>query len=204
MKQKLLSKLKRRVSNAGDSMSVKSIKEDDGHIPIPNEIYNWKIVLVALTAASAAIIIGYDTGFIGGTVELESFQKEFGIDKMTSNEKSLVSANVVSIFHAGAFWGALLMYPIGELCGRKIGLIVSGFILTLGCAISLISNSERGLGAIYAGRVLSGFGIGGCSGLAPIYISEISPASIRGKLVGCFELSWQVGGIIGYWINYGV
>lgn len=44
------------------------------------------------------------------------------------------------------------MYPIGELFGRKIGLIVSGFILTFGCSISLISNNERGLGAIYAGR----------------------------------------------------
>lgn len=204
MKHKIFSRLKRLVSNAGDSMSVKSIKDDDGHIPIPREIYNWKIVLVAITAASAAIIIGYDTGFIGGTVELESFQKEFGMDKMSSDERSLVSANVVSIFHAGAFWGALLMYPIGELFGRKVGLIVSGFILTLGCAIAMISNNERGLGAVYAGRVLSGFGIGGCSGLAPIYISEISPASIRGKLVGCFELSWQVGGIVGYWINFGV
>lgn len=140
MKHKIFSRLKRLVSNAGDSMSVKSIKEDDGHIPIPKEIYNWKIVLVAITAASAAIIIGYDTGFIGGTVELESFQKEFGMDKMSSDERSLVSANVVSIFHAGAFWGALLMYPIGELFGRKIGLIVSGFILTLGCAIALISK----------------------------------------------------------------
>lgn len=204
MKHKIFSRLKRLVSNAGDSMSVKSIKEDDGHIPIPKEIYNWKLILVAITAASAAIIIGYDTGFIGGTVELKSFQTEFGMDKMSASENSLVSSNVVSVFHAGAFWGALFVYPIGEVFGRKIGLIVSGFMLTLGCAIAMISNSERGLGAVYALRVLSGIGIGGCSGMAPMYISEISPASIRGKLVGCFELSWQIGGIIGYWINYGV
>lgn len=200
----LLNKLKRLVAKGDDTLSIKSYKEDDGHMPVPKEIYNWKIVLVALTAASAAIIIGYDTGFIGGTVELESFQREFGIDQMSTGEKSLVSANVVSIFHAGAFWGALFMYPIGEILGRKPGLIISGLVLTLGCAISLVSNHATGLGGIYAGRVLSGFGIGGCSGLAPIYISEISPSAIRGKLVGCFELSWQIGGIVGYWINYGV
>lgn len=85
-----------------------------------------------------------------------------------------------------------------------MGLFLLGFLLTFGAAISLILNLDRGLGAIYAGRVLTGLGIGGCSGLAPIYVSEISPAAIRGKLVGCWEISWQVGGMIGYWINYGV
>lgn len=85
---------------------------------------------------------------------------------------------------------------------RKLGLLISGFVLTFGAVISLISNSSTGLGAIYAGRALPGFGIGGCSSLAPIYVSEIAPAAIRGKLVGTWEVSWQVGGIIGYWINF--
>lgn len=171
---------------------------------IPNEIYNYKVVLIAIIAASAATIIGYDAGFIGGTVSLKSFQKEFGLDKMSASAKSTVEANVVSVFQAGAYFGCLMFYPVGELLGRKIGLIVSGFLLTFGAAISLISDANRGLGAIYAGRVLTGIGIGGCSSLAPIYVSEISPAAIRGKLVGCWEVSWQVGGIVGYWINYGV
>lgn len=182
----------------------KDEREQEPTFPIPDEVYNWKVVAIAVTAAAAAIIVGYDAGFIGGTVSLESFQGEFGLLDMSEDDKAAVESNVVSVFQAGAFWGAIFMYPIGELVGRKAGLIISGFLLTFGAAISLISNLERGLGAIYAGRVLTGIGIGGCSGLAPIYVSEISPASIRGKLVGCWELSWQIGGIIGYWINYGV
>lgn len=203
---KLLHKLQRSISHAGDSMSVRSLHEqEEGEVvTIPDEIYNWKLILVAVTAAAAAVIIGYDAGFIGGTVSLASFQKEFGLDKMSKSHQTLVNANVVSVFQAGAFWGSLFMYPVGELVGRKVGLFISGFFLTFGAAISLVSNSSNGLGAIYAGRVLTGIGIGGCSGLAPIYVSEISPASIRGRLVGCWEVSWQVGGIIGYWINYGV
>lgn len=185
-------------------MSIKSFKEEADHVPIPDEIYNFKLVIVAITAAAAAVIIGYDAGFIGGTVSLTSFQEEFGMDKMTASESTLIEANVVSVFQAGAFWGALMMYPVGEIFGRKIGLIISGFLLTFGAAISLESNKNSGLAGIYAGRVLTGVGIGGCSGLAPIYVSEISPAAVRGKLVGCWELSWQIGGIIGYWINYGV
>lgn len=193
-------------SHIGDSMSVRSTKEEAEfrEIPAPNEIYNLNIVLVAITAASAAIIIGYDSGFIGGTVSLASFQQEFGFEEMSASAQANVEANVVSVFQAGAYFGCLFFYPIGEILGRKIGLILSGFFLTFGAAISLISNEHRGLGAIYAGRVLTGFGIGGCSGLATIYVSEISPPTIRGKLIGCWEISWQVGGIVGYWINYGV
>ena len=37
----------------------------------------------------------------------------------------------------------------------------------------------------------------------PIYISEISPPAIRGRLVGIYEMGWQIGGLIGFWINVG-
>lgn len=173
-------------------------------VPVPDEIFNVKLVLVALTAASAAIIIGYDAGFIGSTVSLQSFKDEFGLHTPKLTSTNSVLANVVSVFQAGAYFGALLFYPIGEYFGRRTGLNLLGFLLTFGAAISLISNKKNGLGAIYAGRVITGIGIGGCSGLAPIYVSEISPAQIRGKLVGCWEVAWQIGGIVGYWINYGV
>ncbi|CAH2353641.1 low-affinity glucose transporter Hxt3p [[Candida] railenensis] len=198
-------KLRKKDSHA-DVEIRKSIEAEQKRVlsEVPDEIYNWKLVMCAITAAAAAVIIGYDAGFIGGTIALTSFQDEFGFDKMSTSEVTLISSNVVSVFQAGAFFGSLIMYPVGEILGRKVGLIISGFLLTIGAAISLISKSSNGLGAIYAGRVLTGVGIGGCSGLAPIYVSEIAPTEIRGRLVGCWEVSWQVGGIIGYWINYGV
>ena len=40
--------------------------------------------------------------------------------------------------------------------------------------------------------------------MTPIYISELAPPAIRGRLVGLYELGWQVGGLVGFWINYGV
>lgn len=66
--------------------------------PIPNEIYNYKLVLLAVTAASAATIIGYDSGFIGGTVSLDSFKDEFGLNELLSLKQSQISSNVVSVF----------------------------------------------------------------------------------------------------------
>lgn len=66
------------------------------------------------------------------------------------------------------------------------------------------ANASRGLGLIYGGRVLAGIGVGGASNLSPIYCSEISPPAIRGRLTGLFEMGWQIGGLVGFWINYGV
>lgn len=176
----------------------------DSEIPIPNDIYNWQTYLFATIASFGAIISGYDTGFIGGTVTLESFQEEFGIDQMTPSHANYVNSNIISVFHVGAFFGALGIYPIGEIYGRRIALFLSGFFLTFGAAISLISDNARGLGAIYAGRVITGVGIGFCSGITPMYVGEISPPAIRGQLTGLWEIAWQIGGLVGYWINLGV
>ncbi|KAF7892140.1 hypothetical protein EAF00_008442 [Botryotinia globosa] len=70
-------------------------------------------------------------------------------------------------------------------------------VFTIGAAMMLGANGDRGLGLIYGGRVLAGLGVGGCSTLDPIYISEISPPAIRGRLVCMFELGWQIGGLYG-------
>jgi len=51
---------------------------------------------------------------------------------------------------------------------------------------------------IYAGRVLAGLGVGGTSMITPIYIAELAPPAIRGRLVGIYELGWQIGGLVGF------
>lgn len=55
---------------------------------------------------------------------------------------------------------------------------------------------------IYAGRAIAGFGIGSVSLIVPVYIAETAPPSIRGRLVGIFEILSQGGGMLGFWINY--
>jgi MFS family permease len=134
---------------------------------------------------------------------LSSFQKEFGIDKMSSDQQDLISENIVSLFIAGAFFGALGTYALGHFVGRKWCLAVASAIFTLGSGLQLGANSSRGLGILYAGRVLSGLGTGVASNIIPIYLSELAPPAIRGRLVGLYELGWQIGGMLGFWINVG-
>jgi MFS family permease len=60
------------------------------------------------------------------------------------------------------------------------------------------------LSYIYAGRVLTGIGCGAVTATVPSYIAELSISSIRGILTGLFELAYQTGSLIGFWINFGI
>lgn len=55
---------------------------------------------------------------------------------------------------------------------------------------------------IIGGRAIAGLGIGSTSMCVPVYIAETAPPSIRGRLVGIFEIASQGGGMLGFWINY--
>ncbi|KAL4810640.1 general substrate transporter [Aspergillus unguis] len=182
-------------------MTLLSLVEDR---PTPPQVYNWRVYLLATVASFASCMIGYDSAFIGQTVELTSFREEFHFGEWPEDKQNLVKANIVSLYQAGAFFGALFAYPIGFYCGRKWGLFITTLVFTLGSGLMLGANGSRGLGIMYAGRVLAGMGVGSGSNLTPIYISELSPPAIRGRLVGIYELGWQIGGLVGFWINFGV
>jgi sugar porter (SP) family MFS transporter len=172
--------------------------------PTPQCVYNFRVYLSAACVAFAACMIGYDSAFIGGTIALTSFTKEFNFASLGTAQVDLLKANIVSCYQAGAFFGAFAAYPFGHFYGRRWGLTIFSVIFCVGAAMMLGASRERGLGLIYGGRVLAGIGVGGTSNLSPIYISEISPPAIRGRLVGLYEFAWQIGGLVGFWINYGL
>lgn len=168
----------------------------------PPEVYNWRIYYSALIASAAAIIIGYDVGFIGGAVALPSFREEFELELMSKSHADYVISNIISVFHAGCFFGALISYPFSYYLGRKISLIIAAATITVGSAIMLASNRKVGLGPIYAGRVLAGLAVGFSTNLTPVYLSEISPPAIRGRVIALFEIGWRIGDLVGFWINF--
>ena len=145
--------------------------------------------------------IGYDSAFIGTTLALPSFTEEFKFDEMTDEHLALIKANIVSLYQAGAFFGALFAYGSAYFLGRKKSLWVFATIFIVGAGMMLGATGDRGLGLIYAGRVLAGIGVGGASNVVPIYISEIAPPAVRGRLVGIYELGWQIGGLVGFWVS---
>jgi hypothetical protein len=82
--------------------------------PTPKCVYNWRVYYSAAVAGSAAMMIGYDSAFIGGSLALPSFVEEFGFADMSKSHVSLLKANIVSCYQAGAFFGAFFAYPFGH------------------------------------------------------------------------------------------
>lgn len=129
---------------------------------------------------------------------LPSFIKSFG--KLSAN----TSGNLVSTYQAGAFFGAFLAHPVGHFLGRKKGLFITSVVFTIGAAIMTAASPSTHLTPVFVGRAIAGLAIGAASNLTPIYISEIAPAPARGQAVGIYEIGWQIGGLVGFFINYGV
>jgi MFS family permease len=74
--------------------------------------------------------------------------------------------------------------------------MVSRQILT-----TVAGGGHKGLSEIYAGRVISGLGIGAISAVAPTYVSECSPKNVRGRITGLFQIMVAIGVMISYFIN---
>ncbi|KAI0880240.1 general substrate transporter [Annulohypoxylon maeteangense] len=183
-------------------MASRLVIHDDSAFPAPNEVYNWKIYILAICASMGSAMFGYDSGFIGGAITLPSFVSRFGLGTSSSEQSAALSANIISTFQAGCFFGAIFMSFLAEKYGRKFPLIACGVVFNVGTIVQVASTGS--LGMIYAGRALTGLGVGAATLVVPQYISECSPPAIRGRLVGIFETSVQFSQIIGFWINYGV
>ncbi|KIX00602.1 uncharacterized protein Z518_09667 [Rhinocladiella mackenziei CBS 650.93] len=168
----------------------------------PKEVRNWKIHLISIIASMSAIAMGYDTAVIGGTLALDSFRRDFGLTDVSETARDTLQGNIVSTFQAGCFFGALLTFPLAEMIGRKKAVMVSACVFLVGGTLMTAAHGQIAL--IIVGRAVAGLGIGAVSLIVPVYIAETSPPSIRGRLVGFFEVASQGGGMAGFWINYAV
>lgn len=176
--------------------------EDTSPFPAPAEVYNWRVWAMMLSASMAAGMFGYDGAFIGSTLKLPAFKTAFGLnDAKGAKVLAGLSAHIVSTFQAGCFVGSITTYPLVERIGIKNCLFIASIIFNIGVIIQLCSKGN--LGMIYAGRALTGVGIGNAYLLGPAYVSMNSPPAVRGKMVGLLETVYQAFGVIGFWINYG-
>jgi MFS family permease len=94
--------------------------------PTPRAVYNWRVYAAACVASWASCMIGYDSAFIGTTLALPSFVSEFrlGPKQMAPAKLALTKANIVSVYQAGAFFGALGAYISSHYLGRKKSLLL--------------------------------------------------------------------------------
>lgn len=109
-------------------------------IPVPPEVYNWRIYMLAICASMGSAMFGYDSSFIGGTLVLPSFQRRFGLKELSGTSLASLKANTVSTFQAGCFFGAIICYFLTERWGRKLTLVACGVIFNIGVILQLASS----------------------------------------------------------------
>ncbi|CAA0836526.1 Inositol transporter 4 [Striga hermonthica] len=150
------------------------------------------IMRLALSAGIGGLLFGYDTGVISGAL-LYIRDDYKSVDKQTWLQETIVSMAV-----AGAIFGAGFGGWINDKYGRKVSLLLADILFFLG---SLVMAAAVGPWMIILGRVLVGVGVGMASMTAPLYISESSPARIRGALVSTNGLLITGGQFMAYLIN---
>ena len=148
------------------------------------ESYNKRFTyFICFVSAMGGLLFGYDWVVIGGAKIF--YEQYFGI---VGNPA--MQGLAMSIALAGCLIGALTAGMLADRLGRKSLLLVSAFIF---------ATTAYGTGAFdtftpfLVIRFLGGIAIGIASGLSPMYIAEVAPASVRGKLVSLNQLTIVVG-----------
>ncbi len=173
----------------------------------PNSTYLLSLTLVATLGG---LLFGYDTAVISGTVgSLEKFFVEpSGLNEMSANSRL---GFVVSSALIGCIIGGISGGWISKNLGRKNGLVLAALLFlisALGSSMPELFVSEIGTAdhtfiyhfIVY--RIIGGIGVGLASMLSPLYIAEIAPAHIRGKLVSLNQFAIIFGMLIVYFVNY--
>jgi MFS family permease len=155
-----------------------------------SEKVSARIIFLAVVAAIGGILFGYDTAVISGTTEVVKAQ--FGLS--TGGEGWYVGCALI-----GSIIGVLVAGMLSDFLGRKKTMLISALLFSIsaiGCAVC----SDFAQLVIF--RMIGGFGIGIVSIVSPIYISEVSPAQVRGTMVSLYQLFITIGFLLAYLMNY--
>ena len=172
-------------------------------IPVKSAKEYIAICIFCLLVAFGGFVFGFDTGTISGFVNMSDFLERFGqVHADGSHYLSNVRVGVmISIFNIGCAVGGILLSKVGDVYGRRVGLMFSMVIYVIGIIVQ-ISASDKWY-QICIGRAITGLAVGTVTVIAPLFISESAPKMLRGTLVCCFQLNITFGIFLGYCVTYG-
>lgn len=148
------------------------------------------LVFLSFVAALGGFLFGYDTAVISGTIAQVTVL--FHLD-------TLQQGWYVGCALIGSIVGVLFAGVLSDKFGRKLTMVLSAVLFStsaIGCAIC--ANFDE----LVVYRIIGGVGIGVVSIISPLYISEVSVAQYRGRLVSLYQLAVTVGFLGAYLVNF--
>lgn len=167
----------------------------------PKEVLNWRLWFAVFSFGIMGAARGIDEGLISGTLSKPSFKHLIGLDNLEETELANVEGNISAMVQIGSVAGAALAFILCDRIGRLWATRQLCIIWILGVVIFL-TNGGR-IGQVYAGRFISGLGIGQTTVIAPVYLSEVAPKSIRGLCTCAFSGSVYLGIMLAYFASWG-
>lgn len=141
------------------------------------------VYFICLVAAMGGLLFGYDWVVIGGAKPF--YEVYFGIADSPTMQGLAMSVALI-----GCMIGATLCGSLADRIGRRWLLIVSSLIFFFS---ALGTGAFNSFTAFLCARFVGGIGIGVASGLSPMYIAEVSPSDIRGRLVSLNQMTIVLG-----------
>lgn len=172
----------------------------------------WYVTILTFIATLGGLLFGYDTAVISGTVSSLKvvFINPYHWPETLANSWHgfLVSSALI-----GCIIGGLLGGLVSVKLGRKKGLILAAVLFLFSAVGSAMPEMFfRPIGQVdhtfifhfIVYRIIGGIGVGLASMLSPMYIAEMSPASMRGKLVSWNQFAIIFGMLVVYFVNYSI
>lgn len=170
--------------------------------------FNLYLAMITFTATLGGLLFGYDTAVISGA---EKSVQAFLIE--SQGLSTLVHGLTISSALIGCIIGGALSGIFSSRLGRRKSLMVAAalfFASALGSAYPEFLFFEKGkasMGLLYMFnfyRIIGGIGVGMASAIVPMYIGEISPAHLRGRLVSVNQFAIIFGMLVVYFVNWGI
>jgi SP family arabinose:H+ symporter-like MFS transporter len=156
-----------------------------------SEVVNTSYVYaLSAVAALAGLLFGFDTAVINGA--LVFLRQEF---RLTDSQTEIAASALL----VGCLFGSAAAGALADRYGRRRSLIGAALLF---CVSSLWTALPHSLGEFAAARLVAGLAIGVASVVAPMYIAEIAPAAIRGKLVTLNQMAIVTGILLSYFVNW--
>lgn len=156
------------------------------------------VFIASLSPTCFGLALGVGYANIGGILDSDRFKKEYDM----SDSSTEILAGIMQL---GCIIGSAIASRLADRMGRVVSLKIGTCILLLGsllCSIPLFFSNVVSIAFIYVGRTFIGIAGGILCAVVPIYTCEIAPTEYRGAIESSFQVSVELGILIGYVVNY--
>ncbi|KAL4895133.1 general substrate transporter [Aspergillus ambiguus] len=181
----------------GEGISGKRAQLAAGRVGWRGLFSSKKTFGIALFASLGGLVYGYNQGMFAQILTMPSF---IAATNGYAAKPSTAQGMLTAILELGAWLGTLLNGYLADATGRRVTVVIAVFVFCIGVIVQACTENKD---YVFAGRFVTGLGVGNLSMIVPLYNAELAPPEIRGSLVAVQQLAITFGIMVSFWIGYG-